>query len=256
MNRDLRSLGKGVSGKLKRKVLFAVLFFVFSSSVFSQNFSRILEVKTPRMNGEDVRSLQKQLINLKFYQVGEADGYYGPLTEKAIKDIQSFSGFLSNGIVNKDIWNFIFDKKKEPFILNISTILTYNPTKLKKSTNLLYSELMEIAERGGDLGGEAFIYSSSDGKPKIMEYHTASPNYQVDITCYFIYDSYYFAKYKATSSYYDDEYNTMIKDSYGTEYFLVNEKNIFEIKNGNQKRIKDNNSILETVTDMLRIFYH
>ena len=232
-----------------RKIWFllAVLFLVFSSSVFSQSFSRILEVKTPRMNGEDVRGLQKKLLSLKFNQVGEADGYYGPLTESAIKDIQSFSGFVTNGKVNIDIWNYIFDKNKETFLINISTILTYNPKKLKKSIDFLYSETMEIASRGGDAGGEAFIYSSSDGKPKIMEYYTANPHTSSFITCFFLNDTNYFAKYKFSSPNPD---NTIDK------IYLINGRNIFEIKNGNQNRTNDDYSITETVTGILRKFYN
>jgi len=76
-----------------------------------QNFSRILEVKKPRMNGQDVLTLQKRLLYLGFSGVGEADGYYGPKTEGAIKTIQKLAGFDENGKVDRKLWDFIFDNK-------------------------------------------------------------------------------------------------------------------------------------------------
>ena len=46
----------------------------------------------PRMNGPDVLALQKRLLELQFYELGEADGYYGPMTEAVIKKIQDHRG--------------------------------------------------------------------------------------------------------------------------------------------------------------------
>jgi hypothetical protein len=79
-----------------------------SPNVFRENFSRVLELNTKRMNGPDVEALQKRLLYLGFSGVGEADGYYGPKTEEIIKTIQKFAGFDENGKVDRTLWDFIF----------------------------------------------------------------------------------------------------------------------------------------------------
>lgn len=238
-----------MNGKIFSIGIFCVLFTFFSiSTVSSQNFTRILELKNPRMNGEDVRHLQNRLLSLKFYQVGEADGYYGPMTEDVIKNIQSLSGFEVNGNVNRDFWNFIFNNTNLTFLNNISTVLTYNPMRLQKSRNLLYRELMEIAERGGDAGGEAIIYSSSNGEAKILEYYVANPYTATFITSYFISDSYYFVKYRF--EYPSDDFSS--RESQEVVYLIEN-RNFSKIINGRLNRVDDENDITGTVIRMLRM---
>ena len=75
------------------------------------NFTRVIELKSPRMNGQDIVALQKQLLSLGYDSVGEADGYYGPATEKVIKYIQFFGGQRHDmdGKVNQSLWNDIFE---------------------------------------------------------------------------------------------------------------------------------------------------
>ena len=73
------------------------------------NFTRVIELKSPRMNGEDIVALQKQLLSLGYDSVGEADGYYGTATEKVVKYIQFFpGGKVGDGKVNQPWWNYIF----------------------------------------------------------------------------------------------------------------------------------------------------
>ena len=73
------------------------------------NFTRVIELKSPRMNGEDIVALQKQLLSLGYDSVGEADGYYGPATEKVVKYIQFFRGEDKDGKVDQSLWNDIFE---------------------------------------------------------------------------------------------------------------------------------------------------
>ena len=73
------------------------------------NFTRVIELKSPRMNGPDIVALQKQLLSLGYDSVGEADGYYGPATEKVVKYIQFFRGEDKDGKVDQSLWNDIFE---------------------------------------------------------------------------------------------------------------------------------------------------
>ena len=73
------------------------------------NFTRVIELKSPRMNGPDIVALQKRLLSLGYDSVGEADGYYDPATEKVVKYIQFFpGGKVGDGKVNQPLWNYIF----------------------------------------------------------------------------------------------------------------------------------------------------
>jgi len=88
-------------------------------------FTRTIELKTPRMNGQDVINLQKRLLSLGYDAVGEADGYYGPASEGVIKYIQLFSGRGYNqldvdGKVNQDLWNNIFYHTRSNTLKRIS----------------------------------------------------------------------------------------------------------------------------------------
>ena len=114
---------------------FSVLFFfVIVHSIFSQSYTRVIELKNPtRMNGQDVLILQNRLLSLWFDNIGEADGFYGPLVESAIKSIQAFSGFKSDGKVNKMLWDYIFNNDNTEILRNISIVSTYDSMELLKT---------------------------------------------------------------------------------------------------------------------------
>ena len=72
------------------------------------SFIRNIELTNPRMEGQDILELQNRLLQLGFAEIGEADGYYGPLTEVVIKNIQMLYGFEANGKVDRSFWGFVF----------------------------------------------------------------------------------------------------------------------------------------------------
>ena len=86
-----------------------VLFAAFFAT--AQNYSRLLMLKKSRMNGEDVRAVQVALNNLGLTEVGEADGWFGPKTEKGVKAFQKLAGFSVNGVVNKDVYDLLVKQK-------------------------------------------------------------------------------------------------------------------------------------------------
>lgn len=65
---------------------------------------RTLRLTFPRMYGDDVRELQQRLWDLGYAEVGEIDGYFGPMTEAAVKAFQRDNGSPANGVVGPTIW--------------------------------------------------------------------------------------------------------------------------------------------------------
>jgi len=138
-----------------------------------------LAMKNPRMNGPQVLALQRRLLELQFYELGEADGYYGPMTETVIKKIQNYRSLPATGIVDKELWDFIFDDYKTLFL---SDIQAYNRDNLGRSENLgvgIYG--------GGDYEDNIFVYYTvKDKKIKIIESLNGQLMYSIRMTCYFI----------------------------------------------------------------------
>ena len=58
---------------------------------------RTLKVDSPLMRGDDVATLQSRLIEMGF-NPGRVDGFYGPLTEKAVQEFQKSVGVKVDGI--------------------------------------------------------------------------------------------------------------------------------------------------------------
>lgn len=71
-------------------------------------FSRPLYTTSPRINGADVRIVQSRLQELG-YSPGPIDGYYGPLTEAAVRAFQADKNLSVDGVVNEVTWNELFD---------------------------------------------------------------------------------------------------------------------------------------------------
>jgi peptidoglycan hydrolase-like protein with peptidoglycan-binding domain len=86
------------------------------------------------MNGPDIRKIQTILTNYGFKEVGEIDGYYGPVSEAVIKNIQYYLGFEQNGKVNKIMWDFLFNISNETLLKNISIISKYNVNLFRKES--------------------------------------------------------------------------------------------------------------------------
>jgi peptidoglycan hydrolase-like protein with peptidoglycan-binding domain len=219
---------------------FCVLFsFVLISVAFSQSFSRTIELRNPRMNGPDISNLQNRLLSLGFSEIGTADGYYGPLAEDLIKNIQTFSGFEIDGKVNRTLWDYIFNDGNASFLRNIRTILGHNPMRLIKSRDFL--------NNGEPIDGvlsAVIYYSATDGKPKILEYRVGSPMNQTSMTCYFIDDNYYFVKYVL--------YNWALGGPIEEMLYLVNGNNRYEIVNGVMGRT--DNDVVYPINGILNTF--
>ena len=85
----------------------------------NMEFNRIIKLTNPRMEGQDILSLQNHLVLLGFNELESENGYYGQITEGIIKIIQSFFGFNPNGEIDKDLWDCIFDNNNNSFLQDI-----------------------------------------------------------------------------------------------------------------------------------------
>ena len=150
-----------------------ILFLVCGMTAFAQSFTREINVTRPRMNGPDVKSMQERLLELGFANVGEADGYYGPMTAgeiyfiKAALGLMEYIAFGSDEeeayyseidlrsadyqTVNREIWNIIFSPGSAAMLRNLSLIrlfdsdpLVWEPEKNSRVTQFRETRLPYI----------------------------------------------------------------------------------------------------------------
>jgi peptidoglycan hydrolase-like protein with peptidoglycan-binding domain len=148
-----------------------------------ENFIPVIELKTPHMNNQNIFNLQNLLLSLGFFEIGEADGYYGPLTADVIKSIQKFLGFEQNGIVENELWKFLFDENNNVILKNINIVSRYNINELQKETESRMGYSTE--------GGEIEKYSLGN-EIKHIRLHLAGETFQLHYYLYYISSSYYF----------------------------------------------------------------
>ncbi len=91
------------SGSMLNKIILDNTLNIYpvselNSQTNNLNITRILKLKTPRMNGSDVLELQTYL-NLNGYDCGLADGVFGNKTKQAVINFQKANGLLGDGIV-------------------------------------------------------------------------------------------------------------------------------------------------------------
>ncbi len=70
--------------------------------------TRTLSLKTPNMEGEDIRLLQEALQTLSYYEFGVVDGVFGSLTDEAVRQFQSDHGLVVDGVVGPITWKELF----------------------------------------------------------------------------------------------------------------------------------------------------
>jgi peptidoglycan hydrolase-like protein with peptidoglycan-binding domain len=234
--------------KFLKEIFLTIFLVICIFPSFSQGFYRIIEVKSPRMNGPDVLNLQKRLLSLGFYELGEADGYYGPMTEDIIKRVKNFSGYEIDGTVNKYIWDFIFSVENNALLRNISTISKYNIGELQNSGNI-------YDNTGLDFAISAFVYYSVEDKNvKIVQFNRRDYMTEISCTYYLVNDTNYFVK-----QYFSDEYSFKEPSPYMTiinRILYIENNEQYEILNGNKVLSNEDYyiSVISTMENIIKVF--
>jgi peptidoglycan hydrolase-like protein with peptidoglycan-binding domain len=98
---------------MKKIIVLLALSVIAAHLTFGQEYTRVIELQNRRMNGPDVTSIQTRLVALGFSEIGEVDGYYGPVTEGVVKKIQLFLGFESTGKITRAVVDIVDDLSEE-----------------------------------------------------------------------------------------------------------------------------------------------
>ncbi|MDR2662479.1 MAG: peptidoglycan-binding protein [Treponema sp.] len=195
-----------------KKRTFVVVLFLLVNGLFAQgqNFSRVIEIKKNRMHGADVTSLQNRLLSLGFKQVGQVDGWYGPLTEGAVRTAQYFLGFPRNGKVTKAFWTVVFDTRQDALLKSIGAISGYNQNNFTIASNRIGTN--------GDF--DDIVVSSLKGETKMVLFQHVNEGLII-------------FRFKV---YYLPERTFIVQDVYYGDYririYLKNAQGFFELKNG------------------------
>jgi hypothetical protein len=227
---------------MKRVITSLFLLFIVNN-VFSQDFFRVIELSGDKMYGSDIIRLQTILKNHGFDEVGEIDGFYGPLTESVIKNIQYYLGYEQNGVVDIELWNFLFNESNKVILENISTISKYNINELERKRE----NRMGYSTEGGYV--DKYL---ENGEVKIIKLHLFGEIYQVewyfynvDLDYYFIVEKYYRYPYHLFD-FLEDRNDFWEKTIIEYTTYLKNNSELFQIINGD---------FIETNFDLNNLLY-
>ena len=71
-------------------------------------WTRILAIEEPRLQGADVKLVQQRLLDLGYAEVGEADGIFGPKTANGVIMFQLGNNLPQSNVVDEQTWNRLF----------------------------------------------------------------------------------------------------------------------------------------------------
>ena len=160
-----------------KKNIFILCFFFFTFLLSADEF--IYKLQNPRINNIEVEYIQESLSKINLLPEKEIDGWYGPVTEKAVKELQKIIGIKETGEVNSILYKFLINE-------NLSEIIKID--KIEKH---------ETFEKVLDGSGYIFevYYENTETKKIIKKYWVAyAPNYkreeQYSETIYYLNNQY------------------------------------------------------------------
>ena len=143
-----------------KKIFAFCAVFVVSGMLSAIDFQRNLELKPKRMNGEDVRLVQTKLSELGFLPESEIDGYYGPITERAVSVFRKAFWFSDGGVVDKSVFKTLTCDDDELLALYKSHVKAY--LGLKKSKEKITEKIHDVF--GFSTEGGKITFSYANGK--------------------------------------------------------------------------------------------
>ena len=160
-----------------KKNIFILCFFFFTFLLSADEF--IYKLQNPRINNKEVEYIQKSLSKINLLPEKEIDGWYCPITEKAVKKFQKIISVKETGEVNSELYKFLINE-------NLSEIIKID--KIEKH---------ETFEKVLDCSGYIFevYYENTEIKKIIKKYWVAyAPNYkreeQYSETIYYLNNQY------------------------------------------------------------------
>ncbi|MHB8129820.1 MAG: peptidoglycan-binding domain-containing protein [Mobilitalea sp.] len=101
--------------------------------------------------GNEVKVVQTTLKELGYYTYSKTTGYYGGITESAVKRFQKANGISTDGIIGKKTRNILFKKTKNISIAKVSLMKSTLP-KVSDASGALdwFSKVKGIWKRGMD----------------------------------------------------------------------------------------------------------
>lgn len=222
----------------KQASILILLLSVFS--LYAQGAKRELKVTKPRMHGDDVVYVQTKLLEMGFTEVGEADGYYGPMSEGAVKELQKLIDLPVNGEVHDVLYDFLESKEMASVR---EAIKVYNQNK--NETNCVSKE--EYLERSnGPFDQTIFVYKTGK-KTACCMYQEVYDFYGLTEKLVKVNDSVYFLSGSETTASSPDggginPWDQDAKIVWNTSYYsyILIKKDLYSVE-GN-KLIKVNNS--------------
>ena len=179
-----------------KKIIFILCFFFFTFLLSADEF--IYKLQNPRINNKEVEYIQKSLSKINLLPEKEIDGWYGPITEKAVKKLQKIIGVKETGEVNSELYKFLINE-------NLSEIIKID--KIEKH---------ETFEKVLDCSGYIFevYYENTEIKKIIKKYWVAyAPKYKRE------------EQYSETIYYLNNQYvQKWIQDSDAKWNFVLEEK--------------------------------
>lgn len=211
-----------------KKILFIFGLLIISMCVvISEDYSRELRYKEPRMSGDDILAVQNQLLLFGFNEIGDADSWFGPLLNTAIGKFQNFLSIQENGVVDEKLWDLIFTKEK--VLLDF-----YNGLKQINSINytILVKEEKDFSGRSSQ-GGVLYYYYENN----LLKYITLDVYGELGKVEYKIYkiDNGYIVL--ALDYRYPDIFDVEHATKTNTTYYYINNKT-YEICNGKVESVK------------------
>ena len=124
-------------------------------------------------SGEDVLAVQQRLLSLG-YDPGLLDGYFGPVTEAAVKEFQAANGLYVDGVVGPITYNALFGE------IGQVSAEAFNITKLTFHEDGWYVARLEVELWDKEKQSYEWIYSDSRAKGQKTTVSIDTDQYEIN----------------------------------------------------------------------------